>query len=214
MEFNEWDPDPLFQAVIEGDVEEVTRRLEAEPHLMEARDSEEEDRTLLMVAAPRGHMHLVRLLLEMGAEVDAITFYDMTALHFAVMQGHGEVVSMLLSSGADISKRDNEGFTALMLATWDNHLGVVQLLLQHMQGRGLDEQDSMDGCTALGRACVYGHIEVCRALLLAGADHTVGSYEEYPPQRVHRVGYLECMALIEVSDLACTHKACRQARNV
>jgi ankyrin repeat protein len=201
MDFNGWDP--IFLAVMEGNMGEVRRRLEAEPDLMEARDSEdteEQDRTLLMVAADHGHLHLVRLLLEMGAEVNATTFHGATALQIAALRGHEEMVSMLLSSGADSSRRDNDGFTALMVASSVNNLGTVRLLLQHMRGRGLNEHNSRDGCTALGWACIGGHVEMCRTLLLAGADHTVGSYEENPPKEWHREGYFECMALLEVSE--------------
>lgn len=68
----------------------------------------------LHYAARNGHYHMCELLLDNGAEVNAITgSVRATALHRAATQGHGEVVNVLLNHGADVNRKDVDGRTAL-----------------------------------------------------------------------------------------------------
>jgi ankyrin repeat protein len=193
---------PIFQATARGDVNKVARLLDAEPHLLEAREGRRTDAKLLLLAAQRGHVGVVSLLLERGAEVNAPGRYGYTALHEAAWEGHEEVVNVLLSSGVDSSMKCRDGSTALMRASSRGDLGVVKQLLQHMQGRGLNERD-IKGRSALWSACASSHLDVIRTLLLAGADPHVG-----PVPRMQAGRVSDMLALLEVSG------ACRWYREV
>jgi ankyrin repeat protein len=169
---------------------------------MEARDEEEEEennRTPLMWAAEQRHVGVLRLLLERGADVNASDDIDFTALHNAAREGHEEVACILLSRGADSSRRSVDGLTALIIASEGGHLGLVRQLLQHMAARGLDERDGY-GYTALWWACIKGHVEVARSLLLAGADHIIAGNNELTPREAAELyGDSACVPLLEVS---------------
>ena len=59
---------------------------------------------------------VVRVLLEAGAEIDAVNEADFTALHGAAFRGLNEVVEYLVAQGADVDARDYRGRTPFRLA--------------------------------------------------------------------------------------------------
>jgi ankyrin repeat protein len=164
--------------------------------------------TALAMASEAGHTGVVWQLLqhmagsgleEMSAQVNACDTDGRTALHWAADKGHEEVVSALLSCGADSSRRTStNGNTALMLASFKGRAGVVRQLLQHTGGRGLNEANRF-GQMALWGACSYGHVEVLRALLWAGADRTIARDGVTPRQIAQNKRQAECVALLDVS---------------
>jgi hypothetical protein len=64
----------------------------------------------LSAAARAGHTRVVALLLDRGAEVNAVSRGE-TALHEGI--DHPEVAALLVSRGASVSSRDYEGKTPL-----------------------------------------------------------------------------------------------------
>ena len=58
----------------------------------------------------------VRMLIEAGADVNAVNEADFTALHGAAFRGLNEVVEHLVAKGADIDARDFRGRTAYRMA--------------------------------------------------------------------------------------------------
>jgi hypothetical protein len=59
------------------------------------------DRTALSFAADRGHLEIVKLLLDHGADPNARdTFYSMAPIGWAATHGHVEVAGLLLARGA------------------------------------------------------------------------------------------------------------------
>ena len=140
--------------------------------LDEGRDVNEKDpsvdgATALIIASFTGHLNVVQLLLDEGAEVDAKGNDGRAALFAAFQNGHLEVVQALLAKGADIDAQMNNGATALIVASQNGHLEVVQALL----AKGADVNVKMsDGRTALILASYAGHLKVVQALLTKGAD--------------------------------------------
>jgi hypothetical protein len=192
----------IHSAAFLGDAVSVGRMLEEDPGLLSSMWA---TYTLLTTAVRFDHVDLVRLLLERGAEVNQENVHEDTALHFAILGGPEEIVSMLLSSGADISRRGYWGQTALMCASEGGHVAVVRLLLRFiikghdLLGHVVDERDP-DGRTALWFACLDGHADVVRALLLAGADHTIVDTDDRTPLQIaNKWDNHECVSVIQVS---------------
>ena len=113
----------------------------------------------------------VRLLLEHGAEVNAVGQQGEFALRQAAMHTSPACVKMLLDRGADPNMATVKGETALMMAA--SHDGgnteSVKLLLQH--GANANAVDLENGRTALHWAMIGStDIELVRLLLKHGAD--------------------------------------------
>ncbi|KAF8417411.1 ankyrin repeat-containing domain protein [Tirmania nivea] len=122
--------------------------------------------TALHVAAAKGHIGRVKVLIEKGATIDAITKNDWTALHVASRNGHIEVMKVLLDRGANIDATDKDNWTALHLAAESSHMEVVIMLLD--RGATIHATDK-DNWTALHLAVLNGHVEVVKVLLNRGA---------------------------------------------
>lgn len=79
-------------------------------------------KTALHIAAERGSLRIVQLLLEHDVDVDMADASGRTALHYA------EVVTLLLAGGADSEARDGEGRSPLHVAADAECESVVRLL--------------------------------------------------------------------------------------
>ena len=130
--------------------------------------------TALAIAARNGHLETVRLLVERGAEVDALTGKGKIALPLAAGEGHVDIVHFLLDSGASINATDGREMTALMSAAERGHLEIVNLLLDNgAKFTAINEGDT----TALQMAAESGHLEIVRRLLDIGLPVNVSEYD-------------------------------------
>ena len=84
----------------------------------------------LMLAAMNGHAATVKLLLDMGSDINAqIETNRNTALTLACFQGRCEVVSLLLDRKANVEHRAKTGLTPLMEAASGGYVEVGRILL-------------------------------------------------------------------------------------
>lgn len=71
------------------------------------------------------------LLLEAGADVNAVNGWGKSALHAAAERDNAEYIKILLERGADINIQNREGYTPLMKAIYRENLETVKLLLDN-----------------------------------------------------------------------------------
>jgi serine/threonine-protein phosphatase 6 regulatory ankyrin repeat subunit B len=194
----------IFTAVQDGDEEEVIQLLDADPALLEREDHHGE--RPLTLAAHYGHLGVVSLLVERGADINVTGHGGNTALDCAAMGGHEDVVALLLSKGAHANTRDNRGMTPFMWASDNGNLRVVRMLVKHMGVQRLDNRSNR-GWTALHYATEWGHEEVVRFLLFVGAEPTITDNEgrtpralaeENHPSSTIAEGYARCVAVFQV----------------
>ena len=129
MAFDE-EQERLFQACASGNVQEVHKWLDAVEDLdgdgvgADVNGVADAVRagngtTPLMVACQSGHVHVVQILIQYGASVDAISNTESgprTALHYAVERGDAKVAEALLDSCPRAALLLNSGPTLFMLA--------------------------------------------------------------------------------------------------
>jgi ankyrin repeat protein len=88
------------------------------------------DYTVLMKAVAHKQTEAVRLLLDVGADLNAqVPTTGRTALMRAAEQNFSPVMALLLGRGADTSLRDSKGETALDIARRLNKAAMVEMLL-------------------------------------------------------------------------------------
>ena len=76
-----------------------------------------------------GHIAIVQLLLNGGANPNKRDRFGVTPLHNASSMGHIKVVQILLERGANPNNRDRTGYTPLHCAARRGHTKVIRILL-------------------------------------------------------------------------------------
>ena len=85
--------------------------------------------TLLHKACEEGNAEAVRVLLALGADVNAADYREYTPLHVAAEKGHLAIVKMLIKKGADLSAETGDSYlTAYTLAKSLDHTQVARAL--------------------------------------------------------------------------------------
>lgn len=169
----------LLDAAGKGHVEEVRSLLKIDTNPNYEDDSL---RTPLSYAAERGHLPVVAILLEQGAEVDckprqdglivpdsAATRYQRkrTPLSYAAERGHEDVAMLLLKNGADGNSENERKRTPLSYAAERGHVMMVKLLVENNKAN-VNSNDE-EGSTPLSYAAHGGHEAVVFILLYYGA---------------------------------------------
>ncbi|WYZ42190.1 hypothetical protein EsH8_V_001085 [Colletotrichum jinshuiense] len=134
-----------------------------------ALDTKDSDgRTPLHLASANGHDHVVRLLIELGADKEAKDNDGQTPLHLASANGHDHVVRLLIELGANKEAKDNHGQTPLHQTSREGKEATTRLLIE----LGADkEAKDKNGRTPLHWAAIaYGGETTTRLLIELGAD--------------------------------------------
>ena len=155
----------LLEAATGGYLDDVRAFLH-EGAVIEARDKD--GATALIIAAERGHSHIVQLLLDHGANVNATRKSDKTtALIVAAAKDHSQIVQLLFDHGVNVNATTTTGRTALIVAAAKGYNQIVQLLLDN--GADMSEGTNSNE-TALMNAVQHGHSHIVQLLLDNDAD--------------------------------------------
>jgi ankyrin repeat protein len=119
----------VHQAALDGDTAKLNELIQARPQLVNVADYDKN--TPLLLAAMHGHADAVALVLDDGANVNAINTAGMTALHLAAKQGFTDVVKVLLSHKPALNIKDSRGWTPLDWAEKSHHDEIASLLAKN-----------------------------------------------------------------------------------
>jgi hypothetical protein len=165
----------IWLAAAGGDLARVQRLVGQEPRLLNAENGFKE--TPLLRASSRGHVRVVRWLVDQGAALDHQDSWGWTALSMAASKGHTRVVRLLMGKGADptiiIGRVGGGGWTPLMQTSRMGHPDTVRCLLDHPSAAATINIRNAEGNTALLLACWEGYAGVVRVLLEKGANPTI-----------------------------------------
>lgn len=154
-------PLDVFEAATVGDVDRLRTLLDQEPDLARARSVD--DGTALHFAAFFNQPEAAQLLLDRGAEIEAVasTFGNVRPLHSAVAADNTETARALLAAGADANARQGGGFTPLHGAAQNGNRELVEALLAN----GADPAATSDeGKSAVDFAAEKGHDQLAALL--------------------------------------------------
>ena len=101
---------------------------------------EDMGKAALVDASSKGHVEIVRFLLDAGADKNLWDDYNANALMATFSQGHVEIVRLLVDAGADKNLLDEFRATALMRASSEGHVEIVRLLLDAGAGKILEDE--------------------------------------------------------------------------
>lgn len=182
----------VLMAAIQGGHEDVVACLleaGADPDPLETSSHPGFRRTTpLAISAQNGALEVARLLLEHGADVNALPENHWSPLKSAVKGGHRELIDLFLDRGADIDIADESGYTALMNAvTQDDDSIALELIARGAKldcqclddwnhgGRNRespqdDDSEWKGGRSALMDAAEAGKTAMVQHLIDAGAN--------------------------------------------
>ncbi|XP_025161946.1 histone-lysine N-methyltransferase EHMT2 isoform X3 [Harpegnathos saltator] len=136
-------------------------------------------RTSLHIAADKGHLSCVHVLVQAGAQVDVMDRNQLTPLMLAANKGKADVVRYLVRIGADVTLKGEDGMTALHMAAKSGHLEVCKIILTECKvPRTLVDSVDDGGWTSLIWACEFCHTDVARFLLDKKCDPLIRDAEQ------------------------------------
>jgi ankyrin repeat protein len=129
-----------------------------------------ENQQPLHMACRQGFDDVIMLLIDKGADVNAVHGYDKTPLFYACQNGHFSTVRLLIENGARVDFRGAQGAAFLIAALESGHSDVVRFLIENeadVNARGDNE------LSPLFLASKMGHEPLAQLLVDRGADvHT------------------------------------------
>lgn len=128
----------------------------------------------LAIAAVKGDVNEVKLLIAERVDVNVQDWEGYTALMKAARNGHVAVCQALLDGRADVNKMNSIGNTALHLACLNGYKDVVHLLIN--SGSDVNKRN-IYGQTPSHCGASKGHVPVLEVLSTHGSDWTIRNSE-------------------------------------
>ncbi|PCI97241.1 MAG: hypothetical protein COB14_09245, partial [Alphaproteobacteria bacterium] len=122
--------------------------------------------TSIEIASSIGAYHVVKLLLEKGADVNATDKNSCSALMTVSLNGYSSIASLLIENDADVDLTNQDGWSALMHASYTGHELISSLLVQKVNNVDLVNDYGM---SALMFACMNGNEFIISLLIENGA---------------------------------------------
>ncbi|NXM62664.1 ANKR6 protein, partial [Illadopsis cleaveri] len=152
----------LLVAAYKGQVENVVQLINRGAKVAVTKHG----RTPLHLAAYKGHLHVVQVLLKAGCDLDIQDDGDQTALHRAAGVGNTDIITTLIQEGCALDRQDKDGNTALHEACWHGFSQSAKVLVK--AGANVLAKNKA-GNTPLHLACQNSHSQSTRVLLLGGS---------------------------------------------
>jgi ankyrin repeat protein len=142
---------PLFNAVVNGDIFEVSRLLDAGADINERTEWGGHGSCALHIAIEYSRHAIADILLRRGADhSNSMCFRSEQPIHNAAVRNDAKMVDLLLQYGTDINCRDIVLQTPLHVSTYWNFPDVVSVLLRN--GADLNARTCFDA-NDMGAAC-------------------------------------------------------------
>jgi uncharacterized protein len=167
--------EPLFFAVKGGHLS--TARALCEANCDVNAKSKMDGATALHRASLEGHVDIIVLLVQYGADVNDPDIEGMRPVHWAVQAKKTKSVETLASCGADLEAKSAAGLTPLHRAVSGRNVAMARLLLQ----LGADVNASAPFGNALNRADATGNGEMINLLSQHGAVREVRTNKRGAP---------------------------------
>ncbi|XP_043480097.1 ankyrin-3-like [Leptopilina heterotoma] len=156
----------IFLAVHNGDLNRVTT-------LLKKNNLERNvfGRRMLHVAAARGHLQIVDLLIKNGAKINVEDYSGRTPFFIALKEKQVEIAEFLMENGACLDIPSEDGKTPLHLAIKMQNLEIVERLLK--KGAKVNVLDDMSSMKPIDIAAEVNDIKLVEILLKYGAKEDV-----------------------------------------
>jgi ankyrin repeat protein len=154
---------PLYYAALCGFYSLVKRLVDTCPMDVDARGGHHE--RAIQAALYKGHLSIVSLLIDYGADINSRDVEGSSLLHVAAQIGDPEAVSLLLSRGADATDLSHR--PVLFTALNKGNLAVVRRLIECGADVGVRDGDSS---TALHIASGNDNLDIAWFLLDCGVE--------------------------------------------
>lgn len=147
--------DALIQSIKKKKLADMRSILESNPSLVNQKTAEFKgyfifEATPLFLAVETKYLDGVKLLVEKGADVNALDAYGSNALNMASMKNYSEIAKFLLKNGSDVNNTDKLQGYPLKWAAKNGNVELVKLFLE----RGADKtiQNESNGNTIFDEA--------------------------------------------------------------
>ncbi|GAB4282904.1 MAG: hypothetical protein Kow0029_28750 [Candidatus Rifleibacteriota bacterium] len=113
-----------------GEIREIRQEIDRDRRLATLKD--ELGRTPLHLAAEKGDLDLVNILINYGADVNATdNLKGFTPMHYAALHNHCKIIAFLLSRCASLEIQDVDGNMPLHFSAANGCVDAVKILLDH-----------------------------------------------------------------------------------
>lgn len=117
----------FFTEIAIGDIKTISKYLEEGININSV---SEHGHQALMLAAHQGHVEIIKLLIDKGANINGKhKISGNTALIGAVFQGNKDIVKLLIEAKVDINLKNNDGKSALDMAKLQGNMEIINLLV-------------------------------------------------------------------------------------
>lgn len=129
--------------------------------------------TPLHLAAASGQLEVCRVLLELGASIDATDDLGQKPIHAAAMNNYSEVAQLFLQQHPSlVMANTKDGNTCAHIAAMQGSVRVIEELMKFDRQGVISARNRITEATPLQLAAEGGHAEVVKALVRAGASCT------------------------------------------
>ena len=149
-------------------------------------------KTALLVAAEKGQLSCMKMLLDAGADINHADVNGHTALYYAAHKGHLEAIELLLARGANVQNWPSCRQDPLCTAAVNGYMACVRALV----GAGVPIVTCRKyGFSALHYAVTEGHEDVLEYLLQQGISPNTESKQRVggPLLTASTTGQLSCI---------------------